>query len=247
MAGNITDIKFQQTSLLIESSRTTDQKKDKEGSSIQRVVTTDILEISSQIEIINKQNSKTLNYDALEKKLGIDSSKWGVEAVSDDIFNFAKIMYDSYKLNHKGEEDDKVLEGFYNMAKDSITKGYNEARNFLGALPEDVATLAEGTFNRSIEKLDAWFKNGGKDVESSEDTTESQTTPETESKNEANETPKITTSQLLKESEEIKNQILKMLEDQGIFLKQVQEDREKERAKAKEEQQKQKTNFDIKA
>lgn len=232
MAGTITDIKFSQNSILLDSakSKTSDTTRDKESNSIRKLTTNDILDLSSQIDLIQSGNNKKVDYSAIEKKLGLDSSKWGVEAVSDDIFNFAKIVYESYKLNHKGEDDTKVLESFYKMAKSSITQGYNEAKNFLGAMTDDVSSLAEGTFNRSLEKLDAWFKNGGKDVEETAEPAQTEDS-ETKSTESSEKRTTISTSQLLNESERIRNQVLKMLEDQGVYLKDLKESIEKNKDK----------------
>eukprot|EP00831_Metopus_contortus_P041758 TRINITY_DN32823_c0_g1_i2.p2 TRINITY_DN32823_c0_g1~~TRINITY_DN32823_c0_g1_i2.p2 ORF type:complete len:161 (+),score=55.07 TRINITY_DN32823_c0_g1_i2:102-584(+) len=100
-----------------------------------------------------------------------DSKNWGVEAVSDNIVNFAKNLYERYKLEHEGEDLQEGLESFYNMAKNSIQAGYDEAMNYLGVLPDDVQELSKATLDRSLEKLDTWYQNGGKDVEVTGDDT----------------------------------------------------------------------------
>jgi hypothetical protein len=215
----VNDYKLNQTKELLNSTfNTNHQNINKNNKLISEEISStsknDILTLTSQISSANSElkiNNET-DFAALEKKLGIDSSKWGVEAVSDDIFNFAKVMYEDYKTNHSGEDSQKVLENFYNMAKDSINKGYEEAMDFLGALSDDVAALTKGTLDKSLEKLEAWFKNGGKDVEPSETATE--TTKETAIEKEN----KLSRAELLKESEDMKNQVLDMLKQQGIYL-----------------------------
>lgn len=215
----VNDYKLNQTRELLNSTfNTNNQNVNKNNKPISEEITStsknDILTLTSQISSANtdkKTNTET-DYKALEQKLGIDSSKWGVEAVSDDIFNFAKVMYEDYKTNHSGEDSQKVLENFYNMAKDSINKGYEEAMDFLGTLSEDVANLTQGTLDKSLEKLDAWFKNGGKDVEPSE------TSTEINNENAAEKNNKLSRAELLKESEDMKNQVLDMLKQQGIYL-----------------------------
>ncbi len=219
------DYKLNQTSELLNSTfNTNNQNVNKNNKPISEEITStsknDILTLTSQISSANtdkKTNTET-DYKALEQKLGIDSSKWGVEAVSDDIFNFAKVMYEDYKTNHSGEDSQKVLENFYNMAKDSINKGYGEAMDFLGTLSEDVANLTQGTLDKSLEKLDAWFKNGGKDVEPAETENGNEYSTETTEETPTEKENKLSRAELLKESENKKNQVLDMLKQQGIYL-----------------------------
>ncbi|NLK62496.1 MAG: DUF5610 domain-containing protein [Fusobacteria bacterium] len=181
----------------------------------------DFLDLSSQIDIINKENSKvTKSYTELETKLGIDSSKWGVEAVSDNIFNFAKIVYERYKLDHSEEEAEEMLDKFYDLAKNSITKGYNEAIGSLGTLTNDVQELSKATFDRSLEKLEAWYNNGGKDVieELNTDNTEKNSEIKNQSVSNKNNSLSVEINKQLHESELIKNQVLDLISFQGKYL-----------------------------
>lgn len=221
---NVNDYKLSQTTALLNSTFNSNKKTSEvnsESDKITDVSKKDLLTISSQIEIINKQNEKTTtDYAALEKKLGIDSSKWGVEAVSDDIFNFVKTVYEDYKTRHNGEDSQEMLDKFYEMAKSSVSQGYGEAMDFLGAVSEDIGALTKGTYDKTIEKIDAWYKNGGVDV-ASEKTPSTETTTattETVANSEDKKQNKLTAEQLLQESEDMKNQVLEMLKQQGIYL-----------------------------
>lgn len=231
---SMTEVRFSQTSLLIQTS--TDNSKNsniQNSTDIKSFAKSDFLDISTQIEMISKKSNSKIDYSALEKKLGIDSQKWGVEAVSDDIFNFAKTVYEKYKLNHSEEDSKKVLDNFYSLAKKSITQGYEEAKNFLGAMPQDVANLAEGTFNRTIEKLDSWYNSELNPTESDNSATNTSTetktfdTTQNSEINENSKNEKLAAIQekiniSLQESENLKNQILDILKQQGIYLKESQ-------------------------
>lgn len=219
--SNITNISNSQLNIIINNTNNSDSKNS--SLAIQEEAKNKFLNINDQVELLTKhqeiKQNKKIDFNKLEQKLGIDSEKWGVEAVSDDIFNFTKNVFKTYKINHEGEENSKILKSFYDLAKKSVTQGYNEALDFLGTLPEDVASLAKGTFDRTIQKLDAWFENGGEDVEEI-----SIENPENETKNETVNTPEVekahlTTQELLKESEEIKAKVLDLLKQEGLYLK----------------------------
>ncbi len=195
----------------------------------------DFLDLSSQIDIISKENSKiTDRYAELESKLGIDSNKWGVEAVSDNIFEFTKVLYEKYKLDNDGADNQEILDQFYKIAKGSIQKGYDEAMNTLGALPKDVQELSKSTLDRSLEKLDNWYKNGGKEIENESADLE---VPEENIENKAIEDETILEekraavdekiNKMLEEAEMMKNEVLDLLRAQGMQINGKDEDETK--------------------
>ena len=221
--SNITNINSSQLNTLINSTNQSNLKTPELA--IEEKTKTDFLSISNQIDMLEQSQSKKENsqidFSKLEQKLGIDSDQWGVDAVSDDIFNFTKIVFESYKINHDGEENSQILKSFYDLAKKSVTQGYNEALNFLGALPEDVASLAKGTFEKTIEKLDQWFENGGEDVEiTPTEDNKTQITEEITSTQEV-ENSGFSSQELLNEAEEMKNQVVDLLKQQGFYLKEA--------------------------
>ena len=111
----MTDIKLEQTTALLNSTfNSNNQNVNKNNKPVSEEITSntknDLVTLTSQISSANTEKKTAVDYNALEKKLGLDSSKWGVEAVSDDIFNFAKIVYENYKTRHGGEDNQKVLD-----------------------------------------------------------------------------------------------------------------------------------------
>lgn len=81
-------------------------------------------------------------------KLISEGGKFSPEAVSDRIVNFAKAI--------SGGDTEK-----YDLLKDAIEKGFNEARElFGGSLPE----ISETTYDLVMDKLDDWA-NGGEVAE----------------------------------------------------------------------------------
>lgn len=222
---NMTDIQSSQISNLLNYKDINKFPKS-ESSVANKIALNSVISVSSMSEKLSNVSvslSGEVDPATIEKKLGIDSSKWGVNAVSDNIYKFATSIYDSYKKNHTGEDETKTLENFYNMAKDSIQKGYDEAMKFLGDMPEDVNTLTKATLDRSLEKLDSWFKNGGKEVEDTPDSSADTTTTKTAVSQlsetiSAATTSQLSTDELLQNSEDTKNQILDLLTRQGIHL-----------------------------
>lgn len=235
--SNINNVNSNQLNTLIKSmekNNTKEKKVDVFEKNIEENTKKDFLDLSTQIEMINKQNSKvTKNYTELESKLGIDSNKWGVEAVSDNIFNFAKVIYEKYKLDNEGEDNQEVLDKFYEIAKSSITKGYNEAMNFLGPLPNDVKELSKATYERSLEKLDSWYKNGGQDViEENIPTAEENVDNSVKEVSVEEKKAEIdrNINKLIEETENMKKQVLELLTQQGVYF---------------EEKETKKSNFDV--
>ena len=111
-----------------------------------------------------------------------------------------------------------MLDKFYEMAKSSVSQGYGEAMDFLGAVSEDIGALTKGTYDKTIEKIDAWYKNGGVDVVSAEETPSTEKIAETVENVEVKQQNKLTAEQLLQESENMKNQVLEMLKQERIYL-----------------------------
>lgn len=225
---NTLDIKYSQLNLTMNTQKTeTKSKIPGFDESLVLNSKTDFLDISSQIQIMESQNQKNVDFTALESKLGIDSDTWGVEAVSDDLLNFADLMFGMFKLNHSDEDSQEVLDSFYKMAKDSYTQGYGEARDFLGELNNDVGNLIQGTFDKTMEKLDAWYENGGKTPE------KENTETKLNDNNQSNISISISQTQIqinkaegnheliqtyLDEADATKNEILDTLKQQGLYI-----------------------------
>lgn len=73
--------------------------------------------------------------------------EWGADATSRRIVDFAVSFYGIFE--GKGEE-------FLSAIKAAIDEGFEQAREMLGDLPENVASLIDETYKLTMEKLDAW-------------------------------------------------------------------------------------------
>ena len=227
MIDGVNGLNKSQISTLLDSSKL-NKEKDHQSEMVKKSKG-DLLDISTQIDMLNKSNPKKINYSDLEAKLGIDSNKWGVEAVSDNLINFVQLSYERYKLSHKDTDDPGSLEKFYEMAKSSYTKGFGEAQNMLGVLPDDVQSLIEGTMNHTMEKLDKWFENGGEIVNEEEVLNTEEIIEKEVIKNEVGannqfkdknlENLNKIAKELLKESEDFRTKLIDELVKQGLFTK----------------------------
>jgi hypothetical protein len=77
---------------------------------------------------------------------------WNAENTSQRIVDFALQFYDSFK--GAGEDFLKVI-------KDAIDKGFNEAKDMLGELPDPVSGLISDTHDLIMQKLDQWAREKG--------------------------------------------------------------------------------------
>lgn len=103
--------------------------------------------LTRQGKTINILNPKSVvNIDEVTrnqaKNLIDKDGPLGIEAVSDDIVNFAKAI--------SGGNKDKLAE-----LKVAIDKGYKAAEKILGKLPE----ISQKTYDKIMEKLDIWEKD----------------------------------------------------------------------------------------
>ncbi|MFW5790965.1 MAG: DUF5610 domain-containing protein [Bacillota bacterium] len=94
------------------------------------------LELPGEIEVDEQAVSEA-------RQLISEGGKFSPEAVSDRIVNFAKSI--------SGGDTEK-----YELLKDAIKKGFNEAREILGgSLPE----ISKTTYDLVMDKLDDWANN----------------------------------------------------------------------------------------
>jgi hypothetical protein len=77
---------------------------------------------------------------------------WNAENTSQRIVDFATSLFDAYK----GAGND-----FLKMIKDAIEKGFKEAKDMLGKLPDAISKLVNDTHDLVMQKLDAWAKEKG--------------------------------------------------------------------------------------
>jgi hypothetical protein len=77
---------------------------------------------------------------------------WNAENTSQRIVDFAVSFFNAFKGS--GEE-------FLNIIKGAIEKGFGEAADMLGDLPDAVQGLVNDTHRLVMEKLDAWAQSQG--------------------------------------------------------------------------------------
>jgi hypothetical protein len=77
---------------------------------------------------------------------------WNAENTSQRIVDFATSFLGAFKGS--GEE-------FLSMIKDAIDKGFSQARDITGDLPDPVAKLVNNTHDLVMKKLDAWAEQQG--------------------------------------------------------------------------------------
>jgi len=84
---------------------------------------------------------------------------WNAENTSQRIVDFATSFFSAFE--GKGEE-------FLNMMKSAIDEGFSQAREILGAVPEEVGALTDETYALVMEKIDNWAAEMGISVEGNE-------------------------------------------------------------------------------
>ena len=72
---------------------------------------------------------------------------WNAENTSQRIVDFATSFYGLAESS--GKE-------YYELMRNAIETGFNEAMNILGELPDEVNNLAHRTYELALEKLEAW-------------------------------------------------------------------------------------------
>jgi hypothetical protein len=77
---------------------------------------------------------------------------WNAENTSQRIVDFATSFFNVFK--GQGKE-------FLDSIKGAIEKGFSDARDTLGELPDQVSRLIGNTHDLVIKKLDEWAKNNG--------------------------------------------------------------------------------------
>ncbi len=80
---------------------------------------------------------------------------WNAENTSQRIVDFATSFYGVAESG--GKE-------YYEMMRNAIEEGFNQAMGILGELPDAVGNLANNTFDLAMEKLDAWAAEQGIDI-----------------------------------------------------------------------------------
>jgi hypothetical protein len=77
---------------------------------------------------------------------------WNAENTSQRIVDFATSFYGAFK----GSGDE-----FLSMIKDAIEKGFSQAKDIVGDLPDPVSKLVNNTHDLVMQKLDKWAADQG--------------------------------------------------------------------------------------
>lgn len=77
---------------------------------------------------------------------------WNAENTSQRIVDFATQFFAGFK----GAGED-----FLKIIKDAIEKGFNQAKEMLGELPDAVSRLVSDTYDLVMKKLDQWAQDNG--------------------------------------------------------------------------------------
>ena len=100
------------------------------------------------IGVETSESEEANTTEAIEKTDMLEIPEyWNAENTSQRIVDFALSFFDLYE----GSGDE-----FLTMIKNAIDEGFNQARELMGELPEEVADLVDDTYSLAMEKLEAW-------------------------------------------------------------------------------------------
>ncbi|MBN2037542.1 MAG: DUF5610 domain-containing protein [Chitinispirillaceae bacterium] len=104
-------------------------------------------------EFLKRISGKAEETPETEKKSTLHIPEyWNAENTSQRIVDFALQFFGAFEGS--GEE-------FLAIIKGAIDKGFNEARDMLGELPEPVSELINDTYDLVMQKLDLWAQEKG--------------------------------------------------------------------------------------
>jgi len=100
------------------------------------------LNIDLQVKIDFKFQQATAAYGKNKKQTGqkADNNEFSPENTANRIGNFAMGFLPMFQSNHADQAKNDSVNGFFNLAKDAITKGFDQAKSILGGLYGEDAT-----------------------------------------------------------------------------------------------------------
>ena len=110
------------------------------------------------IEGFNEKSPDTQESSA-SKGIGGLPEYWNAENTSQRIVDFATSFYGIAESS--GKE-------YYDLVRSAIEEGFNQAREILGEIPNEVSELTNRTYDLVMEKLDDWAAQQGIETETSE-------------------------------------------------------------------------------
>lgn len=87
------------------------------------------------------------------------SMDWSPEAVSDRIIGFATAFFGAFQSEHEDMSEGEALDGFTNLIRGAIEKGFSQAREILNSmslLNRGVSETVNRTYDLTMEKLDSF-------------------------------------------------------------------------------------------
>lgn len=105
------------------------------------------LELNVKVDFKIKQASAAYE----KQKSGDQADYFSPENTSKRIGDFALGFLPAYQSNHDGQTAGSVLKGFFELAKDAIAKGFDQAKGLLGTL---YGEKADKTYDLVMDYLD---------------------------------------------------------------------------------------------
>ncbi|GAB6100623.1 hypothetical protein JCM16358_25020 [Halanaerocella petrolearia] len=97
-----------------------------------------------------KEDNQKESYSELEEKLKVDTDKWGIETISNQILDLIKEKY---------QQNPTKLKSFHKQVKKIINISYKKAHKALEPLPTDSEKLITATYKETRKKLKEWTIN----------------------------------------------------------------------------------------
>jgi hypothetical protein len=112
-------------------------------------------------KLIGSLDDKSSNIQENTPSKGLDGlpEYWNAENTSQRIVDFATSFYGIAESTGKG---------YYDIILKAIEEGFNQARELLGELPDEVSELTNKTYELVLEKLDEWAARQGIETQTGE-------------------------------------------------------------------------------
>ncbi|HBC73972.1 MAG: hypothetical protein A2008_02145 [Candidatus Wallbacteria bacterium GWC2_49_35] len=107
------------------------------------------LELNVKVDF--KFEQATAAYSKNQKQQAEIDDYFSPEKTANRITDFAMAFLGAFQSNHADQTKNDALTGFFDLAKDAIAKGFDQAKNILGAL---YGEKAESTYDLVMKALD---------------------------------------------------------------------------------------------
>lgn len=139
---------------VIQLQMETDPEKIKE---LALAIKDEFLKMKSELLKINFGSESVDDIEKSQKALNINIPEyWNAENTSQRIVDFSVSFFGVVDVEN---------EEYYNQVKSAIQNGFQQAKELLGELPEEIAALIDETYDLSMQKLDLWAQEKGINIE----------------------------------------------------------------------------------